>query len=105
MNYNLNKASEKAAKKLPVFASLKKLVAIISGERRQITLAFSAIFLNAGLSLMGPYLVGYTIDHYVQAKDYHGVLLFSGILLLSAPVQTPEYQSSDLGSPHRNQYR
>ena len=81
MNYNLNKASEKATRKLPVFASLKKLVAIISGERRQITLAFSAIFLNAGLSLMGPYLVGYTIDHYVQAKDYHGVLLFSGILL------------------------
>jgi ATP-binding cassette, subfamily B, bacterial len=81
MNYNLNQAPEKAARKLPVFASLKKLVTIISGERRQITKAFSAIFLNAGLSLMGPYLVGYTIDHYVQAKDYHGVLLFSGILL------------------------
>ena len=81
MNYNLNQASDLTAKKLPVFASLKKLIAIISGERRQITMAFSAIFLNAGLSLLGPYMVGYTIDTYVQAKNYHGVLLFSGILL------------------------
>jgi len=81
MNYNLNRQSEKEAAKLPVFASLKKLVSIISGERRNITIAFAAIFLNAGLSLLGPYLVGYTIDTYVQNKDYHGVLVFSGILL------------------------
>lgn len=81
MNYNLNRQSEKETVKLPVFASLKKLVSIISGERRNITIAFAAIFLNAGLSLLGPYLVGYTIDTYVQNKDYHGVLVFSGILL------------------------
>jgi ATP-binding cassette subfamily B protein len=81
MNYNLNKPSDKAAKRLPVLASLRKLIAIISGERRNIIIAFAAIFLNAGLSLTGPYLVGYTIDHYVQAKNYHGVLLFAGILL------------------------
>ena len=81
MNYNLNRQSEKEAAKLPVFASLRKLVSIISGERRNITIAFAAIFLNAGLSLLGPYLVGYTIDTYVQNKDYHGVLAFSGILL------------------------
>jgi len=81
MNYNLNRQSEKETVKLPVFASLRKLVSIISGERRNITIAFAAIFLNAGLSLLGPYLVGYTIDTYVQNKDYHGVLVFSGILL------------------------
>jgi ATP-binding cassette subfamily B protein len=81
MNYNLNKPSEKSARKLPVLASLRKLVTIISGERRNLTIAFAAIFTNAGLSLLGPYLVGYTIDTYVEAKNYHGVLLFSGILL------------------------
>lgn len=81
MNYNLNRQSEKEAVKLPVFASLKKLVSIISGERRNITIAFAAIFLNAGLSLLGPYLVGYTIDTYIQNKEYRGVLVFSGILL------------------------
>ena len=81
MNYNLNRPSDKAAKKLPFLVSLRKLITIISGERRNLIVAFGAIFLNAGLSLMGPYMVGYTIDNYVQAKDYHGVLLFAGILL------------------------
>ncbi len=81
MNYNLNKPSEKEVRKLPALASLRKLVTIISGERRNVIVAFAAIFLNAGLSLLGPYMVGYTIDNYVQAKNYHGVLLFAGILL------------------------
>jgi len=81
MNYNLNQQSDKAGKQLPVVASLKKLITIISGERRNLFIAFAAIFLNTGLSLMGPYLVGYTIDTYVQTKNFHGVLVFSGILL------------------------
>lgn len=81
MNYNLNRPSEKSAGRLPVLTSLRKLITIISGERHNLTIAFAAIFLNAGLSLLGPYLVGYTIDTYVQTKNYHGVLLFAGILL------------------------
>ncbi len=81
MNYNLNQPSEKKTKKLPVLKSISKLIAIISGERRNLIIAFTAIFLNAGLNLLGPYMVGYTIDTYVLAKDYPGLLLFSGILL------------------------
>lgn len=82
MNYNLDQPSETKAGKLPVIASLRKLIGIISGERRNFIIAFAAIFLNAGLSLLGPYLVGYTIDNYVQAKNYQGVLHFAGILLV-----------------------
>jgi ATP-binding cassette subfamily B protein len=82
MNYDLNQASGKAEKKTSMFASLRKLVTIISGERRNLIIAFAAIFLNAGLNLLGPYLIGYTIDNHVQTKNYHGLLLFSGILLV-----------------------
>jgi ATP-binding cassette subfamily B protein len=82
MNYNLNRASEITGQKQSALASLKKLVTIIGGERRNMIIAFSAIFLNAGLTLLGPYLVGYTIDTYVVAKQYHGVILFSGILVM-----------------------
>lgn len=82
MNYNLNQAPEKTTEQLPVLASLRKLITIISGERRNLILAFAAIFLNAGLGLLGRYLVGYTIDNHVQTKDYRGLLLFSGILLM-----------------------
>jgi ATP-binding cassette subfamily B protein len=82
MNYDLNRAAEKEVKRLPVIASLRKLVSIISGESRRLTIALGAILLNAGLNLLGPYLVGHTIDTYVQTKNYHGVLVFAGILLV-----------------------
>jgi ATP-binding cassette subfamily B protein len=82
MNYNLNQAAEKAERKLSGLASLRKLLTIIGTERRKVVVAFSAIFINAGLSLLGPYLMGYTIDTYIVTKQYHGVLVFAGILLI-----------------------
>ncbi|MDX9811585.1 MAG: ABC transporter ATP-binding protein [Bacteroidales bacterium] len=82
MKYNLSHEPDEPGKKLPVIASLRKLITIISNERRNLTVAFAAIFLNAGLSLLGPYLVGYTIDTYVVTRNLNGVLLFSGILIL-----------------------
>jgi len=81
MNYNLNQVSDKTTQKTSDFAALRKLISLIGEERRNLAIAFAAIFLNAGLSLLGPYLIGYTIDNYIQTKQYHGVLLFAGILL------------------------
>jgi ATP-binding cassette subfamily B protein len=81
MNYNLNQPSEIKEQKISGIASLRKLVTLIGEERHNLTIASGAIFLNAGLSLLGPYLIGYTIDTYIQTKDYHGVLVFAGILL------------------------
>ena len=81
MNYNLNQSSDKTEQKASNLASLRKLIALIGEERQNLIVAFGAIFLNAGLSLLGPYLIGYTIDTYIQAKQFHGVLVFSGILL------------------------
>ena len=62
MNYNLNQPSDKAEQKTSNLVSLRKLMTLIGEERRNLTIAFAAIFLNAGLSLLGPYLIGYTID-------------------------------------------
>ena len=81
MNYNLNQISGKTEQKVSNIASLRKLITIIGEERRNLIIAFAAIFLNAGLSLLGPYLIGYTIDTYIMTKQYHGVMVFSGILL------------------------
>jgi len=82
MNYNLNQAQEKTEKKTSNLTSLRKLVALIGEERRNLIIAFGAILLNAVLSLLGPYLIGHTIDTYIQTRQYHGVLVFAGILLL-----------------------
>ena len=81
MNYNLNQASGKAEQKASSVASFRKLVTLTGTERGNLIKAFAAIFVNSGLSLLGPYLVGHTIDTYVQTKQYQGVLLFASILV------------------------
>ena len=82
MNYNLNQPFKKVKVKRPVLSSFRKLLSIIGTERRNLTIALVAILLNAGLSLLGPYILGYTIDTHVQTKNYQGVLIFAGILLI-----------------------
>ena len=82
MNYNLNQAQAKTEKRTSNLASLRKLMALIGEERRKLIIAFAAILLNAILSLLGPYLIGHTIDTYIQTRQYHGVLVFAAILLL-----------------------
>lgn len=81
MNYNLNQDASTTEQKKSSLAALKKLLGLIREERRTIILAMIIIFINAGLSLVGPFLIGHTIDTYIQSKQFHGVILFSGILL------------------------
>ncbi len=50
-------------------------------EKRTLFWAFVAMLINAILTLLGPIIIGYTIDNYVQTKQFHGVIVFSGILL------------------------
>ncbi len=82
MNYNLNLAATTSEQKKSTLAALKKLIDLIQEEKRTLILAMIIILINAGLSLLGPYLIGHTIDTYIQSKEYHGVILFSGILLV-----------------------
>ena len=80
MNYNLNKLTEEKQKK-STYASLKSLLQLIAHEKKNLLLALLAILINSTLNLLGPLLIGHAIDKYVQHKQYHGVLVFSGILL------------------------
>ncbi len=81
MNYNLNLSASATEKKKSTLAALKRLLNLIKEEKRTLILATIAILINASLSLLGPYLIGYTIDTYIQTKQFHGVIVFSGILL------------------------
>jgi ATP-binding cassette, subfamily B, bacterial len=80
MNYNLNALTDKK-EKASTYSALKSLLQLISHEKKNLLVALFAILLNSTLNLLGPLLTGYTIDKYVQHKQYHGVLIFSGILL------------------------
>ena len=80
MNYNLNALTDKK-EKISTYAALKSLLQLISHEKKNLFVATCIILLNSTLNLLGPLLMGYTIDRYVAHKDYHGVLVVSGILL------------------------
>lgn len=79
MNYNLNQHSGQEEKQ-STFQALKKLIQLISEEKRNLWIASGIILLNSGLLLLGPLLIGHTIDAYIRTKDYHGVLVFTGII-------------------------
>lgn len=80
MNYNLNSLPA-GETKTSTWSGLKSLLQLVKEEKRTLILAFCAILLNSSLNLLGPFLIGHTIDKYIQTKQYHGVLVFSGILL------------------------
>lgn len=81
MNYDLNQISQTKSSKNNVFGSLKKLLPLLAGENKQLILAAIAILINSGLTLAAPVLIGQAIDKYVQTKQFHGVLVYGGILL------------------------
>jgi ATP-binding cassette, subfamily B, bacterial len=81
MNYNLNAIYTDRAKKKSTFGSLKSLIAIMVEEKKMLIVSFIAMTIAAVLSMLGPIIIGHTIDNYIQTKQFHGVLVFSGILL------------------------
>ncbi len=80
MNYNLNDIAA-LQQKSSTLSSLQKLLQLIKEERKNLLLALFAILSNSGLNLLGPLIIGYTIDTYVVHKNYTGVLTYSGLLL------------------------
>ncbi len=82
MNYNLNTITEDTGKKKSTFKSLKALVFHMVEQKKVLLTAFIAMSITALLSLLGPIIIGHTIDNYVQTKQYHGLLIFSGLLLV-----------------------
>jgi ATP-binding cassette subfamily B protein len=99
MNYNLNDNAG-AKEKVSTYSALKSLLHLISHEKKNLLVALGAILLNSTLNLLGPLLIGYAIDRYVQHKQYHGVLIVSGILLCMYLVAlfTSYFQTNLMGS-------
>ena len=99
MNYDLNSLSGKQ-QKTSTLTGLKKLLQLIEHEQKNLLIALGAILTNSTLNLLGPFIIGYTIDKYVAHKDYNGVLFNGGILLcmyLGALV-TSYFQTKLMGS-------
>ncbi|MEO9003616.1 MAG: ABC transporter ATP-binding protein [Ginsengibacter sp.] len=76
MDYNLNIEHKTSTK-----AALKKMLQFMKEEKRNLIIAILVMALNSGIAMLTPYLIGYTIDHYIQTKLYKGLITFTGILL------------------------
>ncbi|MFA5185149.1 MAG: ABC transporter ATP-binding protein [Patescibacteria group bacterium] len=80
MNYTLNKPSADAPKSSGLRA-FKPLLPLLAKEKSDLAIAFVAILFNSGSTLVAPIVIGYTVDHYIQTRDFHGVLVASLVLL------------------------
>ncbi len=81
MNYNLNiKKDQQPVVKVSTATILRQLLTLMGEERKNLWIAMIFIFINAGLNLVGPYLMGRAVDQFVVTKQYDGVLHYSLIL-------------------------
>lgn len=85
MNYKLHVITDKKSDKrgaFGAFAALKKLASLMENEKWPVIFATLAVLANSLLNLLAPLLVGYAIDTFIVRKDFHGVMVYSGLLLL-----------------------
>ncbi len=64
-------------------ASLKRLAPVMTGQGRTVVLAFVAMIVASGASLLAPVIIGRTVDTYIRSHDFPGVLRSAGVLLLA----------------------
>ena len=81
MNYNLNlKKGLSANENVSTATTIRRLMALVGQERKNLYIAMVFIFINSGLNLIGPYLMGHAVDTFVVTKQYDGVIKYSIIL-------------------------
>ncbi|MES2213445.1 MAG: ABC transporter ATP-binding protein [Patescibacteria group bacterium] len=82
MNYTLNTQKTNTSGPKPSFlTAMRKLAPLLATEKRNLVIAMIAIIVNSLATLVAPIVVSHTVDTYIRLKNFHGVLLFSGILV------------------------
>lgn len=79
MNYDLTKSN--TIRSDSPWQAAKKLWPLVAEERGIVVIAFVAVIANAVLNLAAPRLIAHAVDTSVVAGDYHGVLVYSAIIL------------------------
>jgi ATP-binding cassette subfamily B protein len=68
---------------ISVLVALRRLAPVMVGQQRSLVAAFIATIVASGTSLVAPYLIGRTVDVYIRARDFSGVLRFAALLLVA----------------------
>lgn len=95
MNYLLKTYDGESKEKLNFFRLGKQFLKYLIDEKLKLVLALVAITFNSAANVAAPFILGFTIDHYLQNKDLMGVykyaLILAGVYLVvfvSSFVQT-----------------
>jgi len=78
-NYTLNRG-DTAQPTAGIGTALKRLAPLLADEKRIVALAFVAMLVTNGASLLGPVIIGHTVDTYIGNRNFMGVLIFAGVL-------------------------
>ena len=84
MSYNLNRnknGAENPAEKITTKVILSRLMSLVGQERKNLYIAIVFIFINSGLNLITPYLMGTAVDKFIVTNQYDGLIKYSVILL------------------------
>ncbi|MDR3642733.1 MAG: ABC transporter ATP-binding protein [Candidatus Doudnabacteria bacterium] len=81
MNYTLNTTSSQT-QKTSIADAMKKLWPLIAPEKAILFVALGAVVVNAALNLLAPLLIAHVINVFVPAKNYHGLLVYAGYILI-----------------------
>jgi ATP-binding cassette, subfamily B, bacterial len=76
----LNKA-DSPQQSASIGTALKRMAPLLSDEKRIVALAFVAMLVTSASSLLGPAIIGRTVDTYFRNGDFRGVLISAAILL------------------------
>lgn len=102
MKYKLNTSSQSSS--TGVFkTAMTRLVPLMIEEKGSAISALFAIIVTSLATLLAPVIIGHTIDTYIVRKDFHGVLLFSALLLglYVVALYTSYYQTKTMGGVGR----
>lgn len=81
MNYKLTTADEKKEQEKGVFGTAwRRLIPLMRGEGRSVSIAFIAILVNSAATLISPVIIAHVVDTYIAYRDWSGVSMFSAIL-------------------------
>ena len=84
MSYNLNTkydGEKSTLTKITTKVILSRLMTLVGQERNNLYIAIVFIFINSGLNLIAPYLMGTAVDKYIVTNNYDGLVRISIILL------------------------
>src|SRR5262245_43583938 len=80
-NYTLASLNSGPQISAPVGAALKRMAPLLKDEKGLVALAFAGMLITSASSLLGPAIIGRTVDLYIRNGDFRGVLVSAAILL------------------------